>query len=115
MKVVDVSTSMKPILASKVESTSKGKGKEVIRDSIPTSDDEKSESMETEDEMPIQFGTIPPHNFSVNMAFTLPAMLRAKEGQAPTIKGDVEEGDTPAAEMIIEGSGSKKHQMWKRS
>ena len=46
---------------------------------MPTSDDEKSDSMETEDEMPIQFGTVPLHNFSVNMAFTLPATFRAKE------------------------------------
>ena len=53
MKVIDVSFSKKPILASKVESTSRGKGKEVIRDPVLTSNDEKSDSMETEDEMPI--------------------------------------------------------------
>ena len=75
---------------------------------MPVSKNEKSDSMETEDEVPIQFGTLSPSNFSVNMAFTLPATFRAKEGQTPTIKGDIEEGNSPSASMVVEGNRSKE-------
>ena len=80
IKAVDMSSSRKPKIASKVESTSRRKGKEVIRDPMPMSENGESDSMETEDEMPIQFGTLLPSNFLVNMAFTLPATFKAKKG-----------------------------------
>ena len=53
MRVANVSSFKKSVLASKVESTSRNKGKEVIRESMQASDEERSDSMETEDEMPI--------------------------------------------------------------
>ena len=96
-----MSPSMKPILASKVESTIwvNSNGKEVVQERMQTSDDDRSNSMETDDELPIRFGSIP-KDFSVNMAFMLPATFKANEGQSPIIKGDVEESDEPMAEIV---------------
>ena len=54
MRVADMTQSVKPVLASKVKSsTSGGKGKEAIRKKMHISDEEKSDSMEIEDEMQI--------------------------------------------------------------
>ena len=108
MRLADVSSFKKPVLASKVESISKNKGKEVIQESMKTSDEEISDSMETEDEIPFQFDTLPPSNFSLNMAFTLPTTFSVKEGQSLTIKGDIEEGDASSASMVVEENGSKE-------
>ena len=95
------------MIASKVESISRSKGKEVLRDPVPMSENEESDLVEIEDEMSIQFGTLPPSNLSVNMAFTLPATFKAKEGQPPTFKGDVEEDEAASASMVVEENNIK--------
>ena len=102
IRIVDVSSSMKLALASKVESVISGrnKGKEAIPEPMQTSDEGRSDLMETDDELPIQLGSIPPSNFSMNMAFTLPATFRAKEGKSPVIKGDIEDVDMPTAKFV---------------
>ena len=89
------------MLASKVVSTisASSKGNEIVWEKIQILDDERSNSIETNEEFPIQFGSIP-REFSVNMAFTLPVMFKANEGQSPVIKGDVKENDAPMAEIV---------------
>ena len=69
------------MLASKVELTisTRNKGKEVLQEPMQTSDEERSDSMEIDDELLIQFSSIPPSNILVNIAFTLPATFWAKE------------------------------------
>ena len=98
MRVVDMTPSAKPVLASKVESSSSAgyKGKEVIQERMQISNDDRSDSIVTYDELLIQFGSIS-KDFLVNMTFTLPATFRAKELQSPAIKGDVEEKEAPIA------------------
>ena len=77
MRVADISLSIKLVLASKVESTISvnSKGKEVVQEPMQTSDEERSDSIETDEELLIQLGSIPPSNFLMNMAFTLLAMF----------------------------------------
>ena len=43
--------------------------------------------METDDELPIQFGTIPPSDFSINIAFTLPKTFRARKANPQSLRG----------------------------
>ena len=81
MTITKISSSTKPILVSKVDTTVSNKGNEVVRKAIQTSEGEKSDSIETDDELSIQFGNIP-RDFSVNMKFTLPGTFKAKEGQS---------------------------------
>ena len=58
MRVAKVSLSTKPVLASKVETIvgSGSKGKEVIREAMQTSEYERSNLTETNEELSIQFG-----------------------------------------------------------
>ena len=65
---------------------------------MQTSDVERSDSVETDEEL-FQFDNIP-RDFLMNIAFTLPATFKAKEGQPPVIKGDVKENDVPMAEIV---------------
>ena len=81
MRVADVSPSMKPVWASIVELTIRvnSKGKEVVREWMQTSNDDRSNTIETDDELSIQFGSIL-KEFLMNIAFTLLATFKAKEG-----------------------------------
>ena len=83
MKVVDVSSSRKPMIGSKVESTSRSKGKEVLWDPMPVSKNEKSDSMETEDEISIQYGTLPSSNFSGQHGIHFAGNLQSKVRSNP--------------------------------
>ena len=96
-----MSPSTKLVLASKVGSTisANSKGKDVIRGRMQTSDNERSDSIEIDEELSIQFGSIP-RDFLVNTTFILITTFKAKERQSPVIKGDVKQNDTPMAEMI---------------
>ena len=55
MKIANITQSTKPELASKVESSSNtgNKGKEVVRERMQISDDDRSNSIKTNDELPI--------------------------------------------------------------
>ena len=68
------------------------KGKEVVLEQMQILDDDRSNSIETNDKLPIQFESIP-KDFLVNMAFTLPVMFRTKKGQSLVITGDIKEED----------------------
>ena len=59
----------------------------------------RSDSIETDDELPIQFGSMP-KDLSVNMAFTLLATFRSEEGQSPSIKEDIEEQDAHMKKLV---------------
>ena len=77
MKVAEGTSSVKPMLASKVEAITSNKGKEVARSNegirrkfeklngpsdpkpMQTSEDEQLDSVETNDEPPIEFGSVP--------------------------------------------------------
>ena len=67
---------------------------------MQTSDEERSNSVEIDEELPIQLDSI--SNFLMNMAFTLLATFKAREGQSPSIDGDVEEKEAPTAKIVGE-------------
>ena len=61
MRVVDISLSTKLVLASKVESTisDSSKGKELVQEIMQTSNGERSDSIEIDEELLIQFDSVP--------------------------------------------------------
>ena len=101
MRIADISSLTMPMLASKVETTTSGstKGKEIVQKKMQISDDERSDSIKTNEELPIQFSSIL-RDFSVNMALTLPVMFKANESQSLVIKGVVEEKDALMAKIV---------------
>ena len=64
-RIVDVSSSTKPVPALKVESVLSGRntGKEVVQEPMQTSNEWRSNSMEADDELSIQYGSRPPSDF----------------------------------------------------
>ena len=116
IRVIEISSSTKPMPASKMEITVSNKGKEVVWGSerpecgferskisnlkgIQTSEDERSNSIETDDELMIQFSSVS-RDFSLNMTFRLPATFKAKEGQSSIMCRDVEEKEIPTTVII---------------
>ena len=63
--------------------------------------DERSDSIETNDELPIQFDNIL-RDFSVNMTFTLPSNFKAKKVQSLVMHRDVEGNEGPMVVIVEE-------------
>ena len=108
MRVIEISSFTKPVLASKVETniSNNSKGKELVQELMQTSEEERSNSIETDEDLPIQFSNIP-RDFSVNMTCILLETFKAKEGKSSVIKGDVEEKEIPMAVIIDKRDGPK--------
>ena len=68
---------------------------------MQTLEDERSDSIEIDEELSIYFDSIT-RDFSVNMTFTFPNTFKAKEGQSSVIYGDVEKKETPTTAIIEE-------------